>query len=632
MKIQVVGLAVAGLLLAGGAWGQGTLGLKRGGERRGISWAKPKSRQAQRAHYLIELRLPPTPELLRSIEGNGQKVVSYVPVNGFILAVEGEPRLDGLDVVSAGPLEPAEKLSREIGRSRAGKRGYVVEFHGDIPWEERRALIQESGLELRDHPDLVGDQMLVRGTVGQLESLVDWDEVAYVFPASNELMNGSPLIGCAGASTEAGPVGALVQTVGEGWDGPGRGRATLQFAYRSFSQKATTQAQQAEVFRALREWSGVIQVDFVEGNDPSAPRTIGILWGRGAHGDGFPFDGAGRVLAHTFYPAPPNSEPIAGDLHFDEDENWQVGRDIDIYSVALHELGHALGLGHSDVPGSVMYAYYRRAEQLTAEDIGAARGLYAAREVAGTTPPANPATPTTPTNPTTPTTPTNPTPANPTPTNPTPTNPTTPTTPPTTPPTAPTTPALFAVELIAPTGNLQTTAMSMPMFGMATGVTGTPVVRWVTDRGMWGEGTATLSGAGTFAWNIPTVRLVPGVNTVTVLVSDSTRRTVGRSIQVQVAATTTDPAAAPRLSLTNPATYSFLWPSESLSLEGTASSAVGISRVSWRVSNGTTGTATGTTTWTMSRVRLVPGFNTITLTARDTQGRETEQVVTVFRY
>ena len=611
MKIQVVGLAVAGLLLAAGAWGQGTLGLKRGGERRGISWAKPKSRQALRAHYLVELRQPPTPELLRSIEGKGQRVVSYVPVNGFILAVEGEPRLDGLDVVSAGPLEPAEKLSREIGRGRAGKRGYVVEFHGDIPWEERRALIQESGLELRDHPDLMGDQMLVRGTVGQLEALVGWDEVAYVFPASYELMNGSPLIGCAGASTEAGPVGALVQTVGEGWDGPGKGRATLQFAFKSLSQKVGTQAQQAEVFRALREWSRVIQVDFVEGNDPAAPRTIGVLWGRGAHGDGYPFDGAGKVLAHTFYPAPPNSEPIAGDLHFDEDENWQVGQDIDIYSVALHELGHALGLGHSDVPGSVMYAYYRRAEQLTAEDIGAARGLYAAREDTGTTP-------TTPTLPTPPPTP--------------PVNPTTPPVTPTTPPVTPTPPAVFSVELLAPAANLQTTAMSMPMFGMATGVTGTPTVRWVTDKGMWGEGTATASGAGTFAWTVATVRLVPGLNTVTVLISDATRKTVGRSIQVQVAATTTDPAAAPRLTLNNPATYSFLWPSESVSLQGTASSAVGISRVSWRVSNGTSGTATGTTTWLMNNVRLIPGFNTITLIARDTQGRETEQVVTVFRY
>lgn len=38
------------------------------------------------------------------------------------------------------------------------------------------------------------------------------------------------------------------------------------------------------------------------------------------HGDAYPFDGAGKVLAHTFYPAPPNAETLAGDMHLDADE------------------------------------------------------------------------------------------------------------------------------------------------------------------------------------------------------------------------------------------------------------------------------------------------------------------------
>ncbi len=52
-------------------------------------------------------------------------------------------------------------------------------------------------------------------------------------------------------------------------------------------------------------------------------------------------------------------------------------RSVDLYSVTLHELGHALGLGHSDVPGAVMYPYYRRLTALTTEDIGAIQDLYA---------------------------------------------------------------------------------------------------------------------------------------------------------------------------------------------------------------------------------------------------------------
>ena len=35
----------------------------------------------------------------------------------------------------------------------------------------------------------------------------------------------------------------------------------------------------------------------------------------------------GGVLAHTFYPAAPNPEPIAGDMHLDNDENWNAGRE-----------------------------------------------------------------------------------------------------------------------------------------------------------------------------------------------------------------------------------------------------------------------------------------------------------------
>jgi hypothetical protein len=59
-------------------------------------------------------------------------------------------------------------------------------------------------------------------------------------------------------------------------------------------------------------------------------------------------DGAFNVLAHGFYP-PPNGTSAAGDLHFDAAEPWACTPGaglIDIGIVALHELGHVLGLGH----------------------------------------------------------------------------------------------------------------------------------------------------------------------------------------------------------------------------------------------------------------------------------------------
>ena len=132
----------------------------------------------------------------------------------------------------------------------------------------------------------------------------------------------------------------------------------------------------------MAEWAKVAQLTFNETTDQHATRSIVFLFATGEHGDGYPFDGPSKVLAHTFYPAPPNTETIAGDMHFDDAEYWRVGSDIDLFSVALHEMGHALGLGHSDKPTAVMYPYYQRVTTLTDEDKNAILALYAA-QVAG---------------------------------------------------------------------------------------------------------------------------------------------------------------------------------------------------------------------------------------------------------
>src|SRR6185503_19913120 len=36
------------------------------------------------------------------------------------------------------------------------------------------------------------------------------------------------------------------------------------------------------------------------------------------------FDGPGKVLAHTYFPPPTNSGPPAGDMHFDQAEQWDL--------------------------------------------------------------------------------------------------------------------------------------------------------------------------------------------------------------------------------------------------------------------------------------------------------------------
>ncbi|KAL7084546.1 hypothetical protein ACP275_14G229800 [Erythranthe tilingii] len=92
------------------------------------------------------------------------------------------------------------------------------------------------------------------------------------------------------------------------------------------------------------------------------------------HGDGTPFDGRGGALAHS-------SGPYDSLLHFDGDELWTDGVVPGIYdlqTIGLHELGHKLGLGHTNDGGAIMYptigSGFRKG--LGKDDIDGIKALY----------------------------------------------------------------------------------------------------------------------------------------------------------------------------------------------------------------------------------------------------------------
>jgi len=125
--------------------------------------------------------------------------------------------------------------------------------------------------------------------------------------------------------------------------------------------------------KAFEVWEKATDLKFEK--KTSGKVHIDIRFERRSHGDDDPFDGEGGTLAHAFFPV------FGGDAHFDDDEDWTVDtpRGTSLLMTASHELGHSLGLSHSNVRRSLMAPFYRGYEQdisLDSDDIRGIQALY----------------------------------------------------------------------------------------------------------------------------------------------------------------------------------------------------------------------------------------------------------------
>lgn len=360
---------------------------------------------SSRFHFLLQFHGAPGFSERAVLEERGAKVVSYVPENAWICLVPEGIDLSGLDLEYAGRLEAENKLSPLLALDGPALVTALVEFHNDVEAARVREALLGFGVEIIEHPDLIAGQVMIRGRGESIRELAEMDQVAYLLPVSELLRSGEPVAACLGGAQGDVPAAAnLAARFGEGWDGAGLGTARVGYWMGAMANEVDAATARSEIARAMSQWSAAAAIEFAPVASTKQLRSIDIAFLPRDHGDGFRFDGRGGVLAHTFYP-PPNSEPIAGDLHMDIEEPWRIGLDVDVFSVALHELGHALGLGHNDDPNSVMYPYYRRVNGLRPADVTEIRKLYAATAGAVTppaTPPAAPAAPTAPSSPTTP--------------------------------------------------------------------------------------------------------------------------------------------------------------------------------------------------------------------------------------
>jgi len=135
------------------------------------------------------------------------------------------------------------------------------------------------------------------------------------------------------------------------WD-----KRVLTYCITNLTPKMTEESINQQIDLAFKVWKKHSDLKFKK-NKPDEDSDIRISFCSKEHGDGFPFDGAGGTLAHGFYPG----SGIGGDLHFDAEESWtdkETPPNHNLFVVAVHEIGHCLGLTHSSDSNSIMYPTY----------------------------------------------------------------------------------------------------------------------------------------------------------------------------------------------------------------------------------------------------------------------------------
>ena len=148
----------------------------------------------------------------------------------------------------------------------------------------------------------------------------------------------------------------------------------LSYKIENFTPDIPVYLQASEIRRAFDLWAKYIPLRFVR---TYGTADIDIKFAVLDHGDGNPFDGPGNINGHAFYPR------YGGDVHLNDDQTFTAYETwgVNLFQVVAHEIGHALGLEHTNVSDALMWPYdlgYIRNFQLHPDDIAGIRAIYGA--------------------------------------------------------------------------------------------------------------------------------------------------------------------------------------------------------------------------------------------------------------
>jgi hypothetical protein len=164
-------------------------------------------------------------------------------------------------------------------------------------------------------------------------------------------------------------------------DGTNLGTTTSNLFSTFNARFGSASTWQNVILKAAQVWAQQTNTNFAVVPDSGAPE------GGGSYQQGDPAMGDIRIgggnlgfgtLAQAYMPPPVNNYSLAGDIQFNTDYTFNInGFDYDLFTVAMHEFGHALGMYHSNNFGAVMYPYYQGAKfGLGSDDINGIRDIY----------------------------------------------------------------------------------------------------------------------------------------------------------------------------------------------------------------------------------------------------------------